>query len=90
MLRAGAASGIAALTLSIDTGDGRGGVLDALQLITGTTNTSDATNMTSVVGRVNTTIVSGVVTITEEMLDASTPLAEAQSTKMVIRGFKWL
>ena len=57
-----AESGIESLTLSLHTGDGQVGVLS---LITAMTNASEARNMTSVIGRVNTTDINGKVPITQ-------------------------
>ena len=57
-----AESGIESLTLSLHTGDGQVGVLP---LITAMTNASEAPNMTSVVGRVNSTDINGKVAITQ-------------------------
>ena len=57
-----AESGIESLTLSLHTGDGQTGVLP---LITTMTNASEARNMTSIVGRVNTTDINGKVAITQ-------------------------
>ena len=69
-----AESGIERLTLSLHTGDGQAGILDALPLITALTNASEAPNMTSVVGRVNTTDINGKVAITQARTDNRTPI----------------
>ena len=58
-------SGIESLTLAVHTSDGQGSVFDELPLITSQTNASEARNMTSVVGSVNTTDINGRVTITQ-------------------------
>ena len=70
-----AESGIERLTLSLHTGDGQAGILDALPLITALTNASEAPNMTSVVGRVNTTDINGKVAITQARTDSRTPIS---------------
>jgi len=57
-----AESGIESLTLCLHTEDGQVGVLP---LITAMTNASEARNMTSVIGRVNTTDINGKVAITQ-------------------------
>ena len=58
-------SGIESLTLAVHTSDGQGSVFDELPLITSQTNASEARNMTSVVGSVNTTDIIGKVAITQ-------------------------
>ena len=69
-----AESGVERLTLSLYTGDGQAGILNALPLITALTNASEAPNMTSVVGRVNTTDINGKVAITQARTDSRTPI----------------
>ena len=64
-----AESGVESLTLSLHTGSGQTGVL---QLITAMTNVSEAPNMTSVIGRVNTTDINGKVAITQARTDTQT------------------
>ena len=64
-----AESGIESLALSLHTGSGQVGVLP---LITAMTNASEAPNMTSVDGRVNTTTINGKVAITQARTDTRT------------------